>query len=146
LPLFADGLKKIRNSLQLVEEGKYSPFVKIGIFTPEQLDLINEQRAEEELEPIDAIIIFNGKHLYKSRCVDNGYTIDEVLEQIESAFCITAEVCHNGSTVIANRIERIDKDGHAIRDEAVFECSQRYPSPILFSVIPRGDGRRKLKK
>jgi hypothetical protein len=109
LPLFADGLKKIRNSLLLVQEGKHSPFVKVGSFTPEQLKLINEQRGQDDLLPIEAIIVFNGKHLYKSRCVENGYTIDEVLVQIESAFCATAEVCHDGrSTVMANQIKRID--------------------------------------
>jgi hypothetical protein len=67
LPLFADGLKKIRNSLLLVQAGKPSPFVKIGTFTAEQLKLINKQRADE-LDPIEAVIILNGKHLYKSRC------------------------------------------------------------------------------
>lgn len=146
MPLFADGLRKIRNSLLLVQAGESSPFVKIGAFTAEQLKMINEQRAQEELAPIDGIIIFNGKHLYRSRCIENGYSIEEILEQIQSAFCPTAEVSHDFSTVIRNPVERIDRDGKAVKDEAVFECSERHPSPILLSVIPRGDGRRKIKK
>ncbi len=143
MPLFADGLTKIRKALLLVQAGKHSPFVRVGRFTPEQLARINEKRSSDELDPIDAVIIFNGKHLYKSRCVKDGYTIDEVLQQIESAFSETAEVSHDNSTTIANQVARIDNRGNAVKDLIIFECSQRKPSPLLWSVIPKGDGRKR---
>lgn len=145
MPLLASGLKRIRLTLQRVEAGERPPYVPVATFTAEQLQLINKQRALEELAPIDGLIVFNGRHLYKSRCLDNAYSIDEVIEQIESAFCSTSEVLHEGTTVIRNSVERVDREGHRIHDEAIFECHQRHPTPVLFSVVPRGDGRRKIK-
>lgn len=69
MPLFADGLKKIRNGLLLVAVGKPSPLVKVRKFMNEQLHLPNAQREEDGLESIDQVIVFNGKHLYRSRCI-----------------------------------------------------------------------------
>lgn len=68
MPLFADGLKKIQKALLLVEARNPSPLVKVGAFTAVQLKLINGLRIEDELEPIEGVIIFNGKHLHASRC------------------------------------------------------------------------------
>ena len=37
-------------------------------------------------------------------------------------------------------------NGNLVHDEAVFECTGRYPYADLYSVIPKGDGRPRLKK
>jgi hypothetical protein len=142
VPLFADGIRKIRKSLELVAAGKKSPYVKIGAFTPDQLGSINAMRKEDEMEPIEAIIVCDGKHLYKSRCVKDGYSIDDVVEEIALAFELAIEAARGGwSTVLRNPGTRIGKEGHIIKDELVFECHQKHPNAALFSVIPRGDGR-----
>lgn len=146
MPLFADGLKKIRNNLLQIEAGERPKMVRIGVFTEVQLRLINERRNEDELLPIDPVIVFVGRHLHKGRCQDDGYTIEEVLVQIESAFSEDSVVDCERGTALRNDQGRTDKEGHCIKDEAVFECSQKHPSPELWSVIPRGDGKGHSRK
>ena len=142
MPLFADGAKKIRRAMELVAAGQRSPFVKVGIFTPEQLTAINGMRKEKNLDPIEATIVCNGKHLYESRCIKDGYSIDEMVEQIQFAFELATEAKREGwSTILRSTSDRIDKQGNAVRDELVFECTQRHPNANLFSAIPRGDGK-----
>jgi hypothetical protein len=142
LPLFADGLKKIRKALELAAAQKWSPFQKIGFFTPEQLADINALRQRAGREPLVPTIVCNGKHLYESRCVKDGYSIDEVVEQTEIAFDRASEAANQGwATVLRSTSDRFNEEGNAIRDELVFECSAKHPNASLFSVIPRGDGR-----
>jgi hypothetical protein len=146
VPLFADGLKKIRSNLLQIEAGERPKLVKIGVFTKTQLQLINERRLEDELLPIEGVILFRGRHLYDSRCAEDGYSIEEVVEQIQSALDKDSVVdCERGTALISPK-DRIDKAGNVIRDEAVFECTQKHPSPELWSVIPRGDGKNHFKK
>ena len=146
MPLFADGLKKIRNNLLQIEAGERPKRVRIGVFTGTQLMLINEKRELQELQPIEGVIVFVGRHLHKSRCVNDAYSIEEVIEQIQCAFSEDSIVdCERGTALVSSK-DRIDKAGNRIRDEAVFECTQKYPSPELWSVIPRGDGKKHLRK
>jgi hypothetical protein len=146
LPLFADGLKKIRNNLAQLEAGERPKLVKIGTFTPDQLRTINEARQREGLAPVDAVVLFRGKHLYNSRYLRDGYSIEEILEQIQSAFSEHSEVTCEVSTVLRNAKVRIDAQGMEVNDEAVFECTQQHPFPELWSVIPKGDGKFGPKK
>jgi hypothetical protein len=142
VPLFADGLKKIRQNLFRIEVGERPKVVKIGVFTEAQLSLINESRAEIDLKPIKGVILFVGRHLYTSRCTEDGYTIEEVIVQIESAFCEDSTVNTNRGTALISSRDRDDGKGHPnIRDEAVFECTQKHPNPELWSIIPRNDGK-----
>jgi len=88
-------------------------------------------------------IVFHGSHLFRSRCVKDGYTIDQVLEQIQSALSDVSQVDFStSSSVLRNPIKRMDHNGSLVTDEAVFECTSRYPFADLFSVIPTGDGKR----
>jgi hypothetical protein len=147
LPLFADGLRKIRSNLTIVQSGLRPKAVRIGIFTTEQLGAINEARTSQGFLELSAEIVFHGVHLYKSRCVKDGYTIDQILEQIQSAFSESSVVNFAPpSSVIRNPNTRIDHNGKLVNDEAVFECTGRYPYADLYSVIPRGDGMSKGRK
>lgn len=142
MPLFADGLKKIRKALELASANRWCPHQKIGLFTPEQLAAINALREKARRPALKPTIVCNGKHLYDSRCVKDGYSIDEVIEQTEIAFRCATEAANDGwATVLRSTADRYNEEGHAIRDELVFECSTQHPSASLFSVIPRGDGR-----
>jgi hypothetical protein len=144
LPLFADGLKRIRRNLQLIQAGEVRPpLEKIGYFTPEQLEALNAMRRDKNFEPLNGEVVFRGKHLHDSRCVENGYTIDEILEQIQAAFTADATVHYTVKlTALRSRLRRSDRDGIMVIDEAVFECTGKYPRAELFSIIPRGDGRK----
>lgn len=142
MPLFADGLKKTRKALELAAANRWSPYQNIGFFTPDQLADMNAMRQKIGQPPLEATIVCNGKHLYDSRCTKDGYSIDEVVEQVEIAFNRASEASNQGwSTVLRSTSDRFNEEGNAIRDELVFECSAKHPNASLFSVIPRGDGR-----
>ena len=66
--------------------------VEIGVLSEDQLIQINDFRSASGFPPIIATVVFIGKHIYKSRVVGDGYTIDDVLEQIESAMQPCAEL------------------------------------------------------
>lgn len=115
--------------------------------SPDQLVDMNAMREKVGQPPLEAIIVCNGKHLYKSRCTKDGYSIDEVVEQVEIAFDRANEVANAGwATVLRSTTDRFNEEGNAIRDELVFECSAKQPNASLFSVIPRGDGRGPVAK
>ena len=144
--LFKDGLKKIRRNLEEAHAGRRPSAVGIGKFTDEELRRINSARTARGFCPLQPKVIFHGAHLYKSRCVENGYSIEQVMIQIESAVCETSllEPSH-ASLVLRNPNGRTDEAGKCVHDEAVFECTGHFPFADLFSVIPRGDGKTKNK-
>jgi hypothetical protein len=147
LPLYADGLRKIRHNLVQAQSGLRPRAVKVGFFTAKQLIHINEARTSKGFPALLPEIVFHGAHLYRSRCVRDGYTIDQVLEQIQSAFSNSSEVDFSASSsILRNPNRRMDHNGKLVNDEAVFECTGRYLYADLFSVIPIGDGRPGLKK
>jgi hypothetical protein len=117
------------------------PIVRIGELSAAQLAQINQQRQEEELPPVVAEVLFDGRHMYESRCIEDGYTIDDVIEMVLTAFNDQARVAPGWSTVLISSTTRVNRAGKTIRDEAVFECHGRLPHPELRSVIPRGDGK-----
>jgi hypothetical protein len=127
--------------------GRRPKAVGIGKFTEEELKQINGARTAKGFSPLQPKVIFHGAHPYKSRCVENGYSIDHVMIQIESALCEASllEPSHV-SLVLRNPNGRTDEGGKCVHDEAVFECTGRFPFADLFSVIPRGDGKIKHKK
>jgi hypothetical protein len=85
MPLFEGALEIIRTNLEEIAAARRPRRVTIGELSPEHLEQINACREENELPPISGEIVFIGRHLYESRIVNNGYSIDDVLEQIESA-------------------------------------------------------------
>jgi len=91
-------------------------------------------------------VIFYGRHLYKSRVLRDGYTVEEVIDQIASATDADAVFVHDPKmTILQNRTGRADSYGNTVRDLAVFECTTRHLQPELFSVMPKGDAVRPKK-
>ncbi len=126
----------------MVAKGKQNWYQKVGAFTPEQLAAINELRKSEGHPPLGAVIVCNGKHLYDSRCVKDGYSIDEVIAQTEIAFNLAKHVSRDRWATVIHSDEQPPNDrGHRITYEVVFECTAKYPNASIFSVIPRGDGK-----
>ncbi|MDR3773330.1 MAG: hypothetical protein P4L26_08285 [Terracidiphilus sp.] len=147
MPLFASGLRKIRRNLLRVQSGQKPWVAKVGFFTAEQIAKINEARVSMGFPALLPEILFHGSHLYVSRCVKDNYTIDQVLEQIESALGESSVVDPSPpAVVLRNPNKRFDHKGNPVNDKAVFECSGRQPYADLYSVIPDGDGLKEKPK
>jgi hypothetical protein len=140
VPLFENAAKIIRANLEEIIALGRPRVVEIGALTTDQLAAINEFRIENDLPPIIAQVKFLGRHIYQSRIVGNGYMVDEIIEQIESAMqpCSVVKVSEV-RTALENPNRRIDRYGNSVSDRAVLECTRRHPWPELFSVIPIGD-------
>jgi hypothetical protein len=148
MPLHKDAERLIRANLEICSQGKKPRLVVIGSLTQKQLDEINKERQTRNLLPMTSEVVFDGRHMYRSRCEDNGYTIDDVIEQIVSGMDAAAVVlAHTRMTTMTTTNPRKDKYGNTeILDQTVFECTVRHPRPELYSVIPHGDIIRPLKK
>ncbi len=84
--------------------------------------------------------VFIGRHVYESRIIRDGYSVDDVIDQIASAMSEAAAAITTATmTAIENPLSRRDLYGNTVRDRAIFECSARHPRPELFSVVPKGD-------
>jgi hypothetical protein len=142
MPLFENAIEAIRKNLEELSQKKRPVLVSIGTLTDAQLTVINRSRNKRGLPPIYNEIVFIGSHIYKSRILKDGYSIEDVLDQIVSAFDPTSTVINGTMSAIKNPEKRADRYGNQVRDEAVFECSTKYPRPELFSVVPRGDSRK----
>jgi hypothetical protein len=137
----------IRANLEAVQKGNRVRPVVIGTLTDAQLTAINDERRATGYAPILNDVVFMGGHVYASRIERDGYTIDDVIDQIRSGMDSAAVVLRSPTmTAMENPVERIDRYGNSVRDRAVFECSGKYPRPELYSVMPKGDDRLKPKK
>lgn len=92
MPLHINAAQLIRNNLEEISASRRVKRVEIGVLSEDQLIQINDFRSASGFPPIIATVVFIGKHIYKSRVVGDGYTIDDVLEQIESAMQPCAEL------------------------------------------------------
>jgi hypothetical protein len=139
-PLSKWALALIRANLEELQKGNRVRLVAIGTLTDVQLEAINQERKTLAYPPIVAEVVFIGRHIYESRVVSNGYTIDDVIDQIASGMESAAVVLKTSTmTAIENPAPREDRYGNSVRDRIVFECSARYPRPELYSVMPKGD-------
>jgi hydroxymethylpyrimidine/phosphomethylpyrimidine kinase len=132
----------IRANLEALQSGQRVKCVAIGTLAAAQLNAINAERAAEEgtLPPILEEVIFFGSHAYQSRVLQDGYTIEDVVDQVMSAMDAQSVVVTSlRMTTIQNLIPRADRYGNQIRDKAVLECTRRHPKAELFTVVPKGD-------
>ncbi len=74
MALYQDAENLIRLNLELAAKWfalertarSKQPIVRIGELSEAQLRTINEQREEEELPPVVAQVLFDGRHMYES--------------------------------------------------------------------------------
>ena len=143
MPLYENGATLIRTNLEEIRAGRKAKLVAIGSLTPDQLGAINKRRAIRNFPPIEAEVVFIGKHVYGSRIAKDGYTITDVVEQIANAMQAGSEILDDEKlTALEAIVSREDRYGNCVKDRIVFECTARYPRPELFSVIPKGDKRK----
>lgn len=140
MPLHADAEALIRKNLEALRDGKRVKPVSVGTLTADQLATINKYRTKkQQLPPIEADVLFFGSHIYERRVETDEYSIDDVIDQIQSAFRDTSAVINGKMTALKNSTKRADRYGNSVSDEVVLECSRKYPKAELFSVVPRGD-------
>jgi hypothetical protein len=146
MPLSTTDRDLIRKNLECIRDGKKAPVITVGSFTSDQLAAINKYRKKQGFPPISGEIFFIGRHVYESRIVEDGYTIEDVLDQITNAFDPESTVVNGQKlTAIRNPTKRTDRYGNHVRDEAVFECWRHNPKSQLYSVIARGDKNKPSK-
>jgi hydroxymethylpyrimidine/phosphomethylpyrimidine kinase len=149
MPLFPKAVSLIRANLEAIRDGLKVKPVSIGMLTDDQTDAINRHRLAQNaaLPLIVAEVIFIGSNIYLSRVARDGYSIDDVIDQIASAMDSASGLVGNlPMQTIENPAHRTDRYGNQVHDRAVFECMSRHPRPELFSVVPKGDKIRPLKK
>ena len=140
MPLLANAKHLILKNLLKVHHGRRAWPVVIGCLTEVQLADLNAARQRRSFKPMVAQVVFVGNHIYDSRVRDDGYSFDDVIAQVLSAMHETAVFSESPKmSGLVSSIEREDGYGYRVIDNAVLECSMRFPRPELYSVIPKGD-------
>jgi hypothetical protein len=96
---------------------------------------------------MDPEVVFLGRHVYTSRALRDGYTIEDIIDQIAGAMDAASVILQSPfMTAMENPNPRADRYGNSVRDRIILECTARYPRPELYSVIPKGDVHKPEKK
>jgi len=140
MPLYVYGIDLIRKNLEAMHAGQRVPRIKVGRLTKTQIEAVNAQQDARALPFSIDEVVFVGRHIHKRRILGDGYTIDDVIDQVESAMSEGSEVIANDyMTAMRNPIARADRFGNLVHDEVILECSRYRPNPDIFSVVPKGD-------
>lgn len=144
MPLYENAIDIIRTNLEQLQNGERPRFVTIGKLTDEQLESINKKQTEKGLPIVQCNeILYMGRHHYESRVLKDGYTISDLIKQIESALSENSIIENN--KVLKSTTKRNDGYGNIVEDWAVFEMTAKRPRMELFSVIPKGDNNKPPK-
>lgn len=147
MPLYPNAKARMRDNLLAIHAGRKVHSVPIGTLTEAQLAAINAQRIEDDLPPVVAEVLFVGPHIYKRRILKDGYEVEDVIEEAESALSEGSEVIITAyMTGLHNPVTRKDRLGNYVNDRAILECTKYRPNPELFSVQPKGDWIKPAKK
>jgi hypothetical protein len=140
MPLYPNGKALMRANLLAIAAGQKVRSVQIGALTAAQLDAINAQRIPCALPPVVAVLLFVGGHVHRSRILRDGYEIEDILDEAESALSEeSAVLITRYMTALQNPNARADRLGNLVHDRAILECTRYRPNPELFSVQPKGD-------
>lgn len=140
MPLYSNAEAIIREHLDLVVRGIKPRRITIAELTREQLTALNAERVSHGFKEINGLVFFRGSHIYVSRILRDGYTVEDVIDQIRSAFSEHATVHFSPKmSSLRNPVARPDRYGNKVNDECALECFANHPKSELFSVIPKGD-------
>lgn len=147
MPLHSNAKSLILKNLMKIHRGRQAWPKVIGSLSDSQLSDLNKERLGRHMPPIKAEVVFVGNHIYQSRVKDDGYTFDDVMEQISSAMAETSVFSESPKmSGLVSTITREDGYGNQVIDNGVLECSARFPRAELYSVIPKGDRKKPPKK
>ena len=117
MPLYVNGKDLIRKNLEAIHAGQRVPRIKVGRLTKTQIEAVNAQQAAKALPFSIDEVVFVGRHIHKRRILGDGYTIDDVIDQVESAMSQGSEVIANEyMTAMRNPIARADRLGNLVHD------------------------------
>ena len=144
MPLFKNAAQLIRSNLEEISAGKRVRRAEIGALSEDHLAQINAFRFANGFPPIIATVVFIGKHIHKGRIVRDGYTVDDILDQIESAMqpCAELQLTETG-TALQNPNRRADRYGNSVRDRMHNSPSA---SSTLFCNSHRGYKKTQIEK
>ena len=146
MPLYQNAEPLIRGNFGVIKRGKKPRRVAIGYLSEDQLESINAHRGGSNMDAIESVILFQGRHVFESRVDRDGYTEEDVIKQIFSALAEESVLLLSPKmTVLQNPQKRDDGYGSRVNDQCVLECTSRYPRAELYSVIPKGDRKPLLK-
>jgi hypothetical protein len=147
MPLYPEAKAHMRANLMAIQAGQKVRSIPVGTLTAKQLADLNAQRIEDDLPLVVAEVLFVGVHVYRSRILKDGYEIEDIIEEAESALAETSEVIRTSyMTGLQNPIPRADRLGNQVHDKAILECTKYRPNPELFSVQPKGDIIKPIKR
>ncbi|WP_347249974.1 hypothetical protein [Zoogloea sp.] len=87
-------------------------------------------------------VLDNGRHHFSSRNGKDGYSIDELVAQLESGLDDASKVVKTPrGPALQNPTLHFNEAGKQVNDRAVL-IGGRGDRPGLFSVIPIGDGKK----
>ena len=140
MPLYDDACVRIERQLEQIADGYRVPLIEIGYLTYQQHQHVRELRRHADLADVEQpTIVYVGRHHFSSRS-KQGYTIQDMVRQIEACMDANAEVfLTRGMMILRAVAQREDGYGNWVLDDGVFEMTRRKPKIELFSVIPRGD-------
>lgn len=139
MPLYDNIKPRLRSHFEAIQRNERVSVFVIGELTEEQFIEIRRLQAEKGLPLLESKeILYLGKHLYKSRS-EQGYSIDDMILQIESALSPDSIVSAARGTILENPHPRFDGYGNTVNDRAVLEMTSRRPKTELYSVMPKGD-------
>jgi hypothetical protein len=147
MPLYDRARALIRANLEAISRGGKPGLIAIGTLTAPQLTAINQILCAGGHPPTGEEIVLLGRHIYDRRIVDDGYNIEDVLDQVESALAPESVVIQPSAILaIQNPNRRQDRYGNSVRDKAVFRCTSKYLRAELYAVFPRGDSIKPTKR
>jgi hypothetical protein len=144
--LIREQLRRIEVAWQGGERIKPGRIV-IAQLTTTQFEALNRLRAATNRPPLPGVSVnLDGRHFFESRRIGDGYTIEDMLEQVISALdsdsVARVERRHPQYVNMVSRRPRVDGYGNLVTDAAVFNADSRAQVTELFSVIPHGDARK----
>ena len=148
MPVDPGRIDAICAHLERVKKGERVRPLDIGELTAGQFAAINQGRTEQGLPTlISAEIVYVGKHHFERRCRDDGYTILDMVAQLQSALAATSTVnVGPRRTLLHSVTPRHDGYGNVVLDECVLELLQYKPKAEAYSLIPKGDSNRPPKR
>jgi len=128
MPLYHGEPGLICANLEALSCGKRVSLIPIGRLTESQLQAINKNRQACGYPAIQAEIVFLGRHAYKGRAAKDGYSIDDIVDQIASGLDAASVVpSFRPMTALKNPTPRPDRYGNLVHDQAVLECRPGIP-------------------
>src|SRR5579863_1223659 len=84
MPLYRNAREFLRSNLAQIAAGWRPRLIPIGTLTVVQLAVINADHLARGFDPMIEEVVFLGRHIYLGRVLKDGYSIEDVIDQISS--------------------------------------------------------------